>query len=75
MVNCKIFSFSIVCAVKVQLKVKVSPIYDPYVGEYLLERTLVLGYQLCEVGWPVPFLIDFIPPVLPLGPCSLLGGQ
>ena len=57
------------------LKVKVSPIYDPYVGECLLERTLVLSHQLFEVGWPVPFLAAFISPVFPSGPHSLLGGQ
>ena len=56
-------------------KVKVSPICDPYVGECLLERTLVLSYQLCEVGWPVPFLAAFISPVFAPGPHSLLGGQ
>ena len=31
-------------------KVKVSPIYDLYVGECLLERTLVLSHRLFEVG-------------------------
>ena len=29
----------------------------------------------CEVGWPVPFLAAFIPPVLPPGAHLLLGGQ
>ena len=57
------------------VKVKVSPIYDPYVGECLLERTLVLSHRLFEVGWPVPFLAAFISPVFPSGPHSLLGGQ
>ena len=42
-------------------KVKISPIYDPYVGECLLERTLVLGHQLCDIGWPVPFLAALSP--------------
>ena len=56
-------------------KVKVSPIYDQYVGECLLERTLVLSHRLFEVGWPVPFLAAFISPVFPPGPHSLLGGQ
>ena len=59
----------------VTLKVKVSPVYDPYVGELLLERTLVLGHRLFEVGWSVPFLAAFISPVFPPGPHSLLGGQ
>ena len=43
-----------------QEKVKVSPMYDPYVVECLLKRTLFLGHWLCEVGWPVPFLTAFI---------------
>ena len=48
---------------------EVSPIYDPYVEECLLERTLVLDNRLfCEVGWPVPFLAAFISPVFPPGP-------
>ena len=55
------------------LKVKVSPIYGLYVQ--LSERTLVLGYWICEVGWPVPFLTAFISPVFSPGPYSLLGGQ
>ena len=57
------------------VSLKVSPIYDPYVGECLLERTLVLSHRLFEVGWPVPFLAAFISPVFPPGPHSLLGGQ
>ena len=56
-------------------KVKVSPIYDPYVGDCLLERTLVLSHRLFEVGWPVPFLAAFISPVFPPGTHLLLGGQ
>ena len=52
-----------------------SPVYDLYVGECLLERTLVLGHRLFEVGWPVPFLAAFISPVFPPGPHLLLGGQ
>ena len=56
-------------------KVKVSPIYDPYVRECLLERTLVLSHRLFEVGWPVPFLAAFISPVFPPGPHWLRGGQ
>ena len=58
-----------------KVKVKVSPIYDPYVGECLLERTLGLSHRLCEVGWPVPLLATFISLVFPPGPHSLLGGQ
>ena len=50
------------------VKVKGSPIYDPYVWKCLLERTLVLGHQLCEVGRSVPFLATFISPVFPPGP-------
>ena len=57
------------------IKVKVSPIYDPCIGECLLERTLVLSHRPFEVGWPVPFLAAFISPVFPPGPHSLLGGQ
>ena len=54
----------------------VSPIYDPYVGECLLERTLALGHRLSEVGRAVPFLDAFISPVVPPGPhSSLQGGQ
>ena len=34
---------------KLNLKVKVSPMYDMYAGK----GTLVLGNQLCEVGWPL----------------------
>ena len=49
------------------VKVKVSPIYDPYVGECLLERTLVLSHRLFEVGWPVPFLAAFNPPSVSTG--------
>ena len=56
-------------------KVKESPIYDPYVGECLLERTLVLSHRLFELGWPVPFLAAFTSPVFPPGPHLLLGGQ
>ena len=51
-----------------KFEVKVSLIYDPYVRECLLERTLVLGHRLCEVGWPVPFLATFIFPVFLSGP-------
>ena len=29
----------------------------------------------CEVGWPVPFLVAFTSPVLPLGTHLLLGEQ
>ena len=57
------------------IKVKACPVYDPYVGECLLERTLVLSHRLCEVGWPVPFLAAFISPVFPSGTHLLLGGQ
>ena len=28
--------------------------------QYLIEMKSALGYWLCEVGWPVPFLITFI---------------
>ena len=49
------------------IKVKVSPIYDPYVGECLLERTLVLGHRLFEVGWLVTFLAAFVSPSLSTG--------
>ena len=58
-----------------KVKVKVSPVYQSYVREYLLERTLVLGHRLFEVGWPVPFFAAFIFPVFPPGPHLLLGGQ
>ena len=44
-------------------------------GNCPLERTLILGHRLFEVGWPVPFLAAFVAPVLPPGPHSLLGGQ
>ena len=57
------------------IKVKVNPIYDPYVGECLLERTLVLSDRLFEAGWPVPFLAAFISPVFPPGTHLLLGGS
>ena len=57
------------------IETEVCPLYDPYVGECLLERTLVLGHRLCEVGWPVPFPAAFISPVFPPGPHSLLGGH
>ena len=53
----------------------VSPLYDPYVGERLLERTLVLGHGLFEEGWPVPFLAASISSVFPPGLHTLLGGQ
>ena len=57
-------------------KGKVSPIYDIYVGDcLLLERTLVLGCQLCEVGCPVLFITAIISPVFQPGPHLLLGGQ
>ena len=62
-----VFNFFMLCYGKprkksnVKHKVKVSPIYDPYARGCLLERTLVLGRQHCEVGWPVPFLAAFIP--------------
>ena len=42
-------------------KVKVSPINEPYVGECLLKRTLVLDHRFCEVEWPVPFLATLPP--------------
>ena len=58
-----------------KVKVDVSPIYDPYVGECLLERTLSLGHRLFEVGWPVPFLATLISSVFSQDPHSLLGGQ
>ena len=57
------------------IKVKVSPIYDLYVGEYLLERALVLGHRHCEVEWPVPFLAAFISPVFSPDPHLLLNEQ
>ena len=44
-------------------------------GKCLLERTLVLGNRLCEVGWPVPFFASFISTVFPPDPHLLLGGQ
>ena len=44
-------------------------------GKCLLERTLVMDHQLCEVGWPVSSLPAFISPVFPSGPHSLLDGQ
>ena len=53
-----------VCFIKIlytEVLREVCPVYDPYIGECLLERTLVLGYQLFEEGWPVPFLAAFIP--------------
>ena len=56
-------------------KVKVSPTYDTCIGEYLLERTIVMGHRFYEVGGPVPFLAAFISLVLPPGTHSLLGGQ
>ena len=40
-----------------------------------VRETLVLSNQLCEVGWPVPFLAAFISPVFPPGPHLLLGGH
>ena len=40
--------------------VKVSSVYNPYLGECLLERIFVLGHQLYEVEWPVPVLVTFI---------------
>ena len=58
-----------------KIEIEVCPVYDPYVGEWLLEKTLVLGHRLCEVGWPVTFLAAFISPMFPPGPHSLLGGQ
>ena len=33
------------------------------------------GPSACEVGWPVPFLAAFIPPLFPLGIHLLLGEQ
>ena len=33
------------------------------------------GPSACEVSWPVPFIVLFIPPVLPPGTHFLLGGQ
>ena len=56
------------------LKVKVSPIYDPYVGECLLQSEFVLGHRLCEVA-RVPYLAAIISPMFPPGPHSLLGRQ
>ena len=61
-----------------QLRILVSSLevgVNPYVGKCLLERTLFLGHQLCEVRWPVPFLAAFVSPVFPSGPHSLLSGQ
>ena len=57
------------------LKVKVSPIYDPYVRECLFQSEFVLSHRLCEVGWPVPYLAAIIPPMFPPGPHSLPGRQ
>ena len=37
-----------------KVNVKVSPIYDLYVGECLLGRTLILSHW--QVGWPGPLL-------------------
>ena len=53
----------------------VSPIYDPYAGECLLERTLVPGHRHCELGWPVPFLAPLISLVFTLGLNLVLGVQ
>ena len=42
---------------------------------YLLEKTLALGNQLCEVGQTVPFLTASIPPVFPPVPHLQQGRQ
>ena len=55
----------------IKWKVKVSPIYVPYVEK----GALVLGHRICEVRWPVPFLAAFISRVFTPGPHSLLSGQ
>ena len=55
-------------------KVNVRPMYDACIRDCLLERTVVLGHRLCDVGWSVPFLATVILPVSPPGPHSLLGG-
>ena len=61
--------------INIKKNLKVNPIYDPYVGECLLERTLVLGHRHCEIGWPDPFLAAFISSVFPPGTHLQLGGQ
>ena len=61
--------------VLIGLKIKLGPIYHPYVGECLLEGTIVLYHWLCRVEGPVPFLTSLISTLFPLGPHLLLGGQ
>ena len=47
-----------------EIKVKINPTYDLYIGECLLEKIFILGHQLCEVRWQVLFLAAFVCPNL-----------
>ena len=49
------------------------PIYDLYIANMPVRKeTRVLGHWIGGVGWPVPFLADFISTVSSLDPHSLL---
>jgi len=69
------------CVLSVQLaqsvcivKVKVVPYTFVRRGVLVRENTYP-GPSSCEIGWPVPFLADFIFPVWPPGTHPLLGEQ
>ena len=54
---CKYFIHNILCVYKSKGKSR----NDAYIAKCLLERTLVLGRRLYEVGWPFPSLTSLSP--------------